>query len=487
MPELAFALLAIPFFIAIMDWRKGFTLCVITALLQDPLRKLTPGQPVYFVVFTGVVFAAAWIGALMSRVALSPNSIKGWREQIGTPFGLFVLLVLAQAVHSFVRFFNPIVTGIGLMSYLAAVPAVVLAYQFAIRRGLGGMQKWMWLYIVAALLALSSVYLEYAGVDWRVLGEVGEGVAITNLGADTKGNSGFFRGSEVAAWHVATTACFMSMLFVGKRFTVPRIIVSVALVVFLLSVGILTGRRKMLVEVAIFFSAYLCLVAWFQSGAARLAVGAAVAGAIGFMLIIGLVPPDPGDSLSSVDRTTDSADRYQTYTNRGQTVFEDIPDRFWNLGVKSVADVIEFYGWFGMGLGTGSQGAQHFTSEATSGSAEAGLGKITLELGVPGLALSGWLLIAFGRYVRRLLEVTTRSSQSHARFAYGLVAFLLANVAAFTVATQVYGDLFVLLLIGWTVGFLLAMPALALRAARPSPVPAKGTQRRVMSSPVRPI
>jgi len=59
-------------------------------------------------------------------------------------------------------------------------------------------------------------------------------------------------------------------------------------------------------------------------------------------------------------------------------------------------------------------------------------------------------------------------SPGHARFGYGLVAFLAANGAAFSVATQAFGDLFVLLTLGWTLGFLLALPVLAKRAMRSS-------------------
>jgi hypothetical protein len=47
--------------------------------------------------------------------------------------------------------------------------------------------------------------------------------------------------------------------------------------------------------------------------------------------------------------------------------------------------------------------------------------------------------------------------------AYGLIAFLVANAATFSIATQAYSDLFILLILGWCLGFLLAMPVLAAR------------------------
>jgi hypothetical protein len=44
------------------------------------------------------------------------------------------------------------------------------------------------------------------------------------------------------------------------------------------------------------------------------------------------------------------------------------------------------------------------------------------------------------------------------RLFYGLVAFLAANSALFLVAHQAFGDIFVLLVIGWFSGFIIAYP-----------------------------
>ncbi len=43
--------------IAILDWRKGIYACVIAALVQDPLRKLLPEEPVYLTVVAADVLA----------------------------------------------------------------------------------------------------------------------------------------------------------------------------------------------------------------------------------------------------------------------------------------------------------------------------------------------------------------------------------------------------------------------------------------------
>lgn len=465
MLEIAIALVFVCALLAASNWRQGLMLCVLMAILQDPLRKLTPNEPAYFVLLVGVVFAAAALGAALGRTRLMPNVIQGWKPQVGKPFTLYVVLVALQAVHSLARFGSPQISIIGLIGYLAPIPAVVFAYQFAVRKGLPGVRGWMWFYVAAAMASLSGVYLEYVGFNWQALGEVGEGIVLYDVGGILKVYSGFFRSSEIAAWHVAAISCFLFVLLIGRKLTLPRIVIVLALISLLVSLGMLTGRRKMLVEIVVFVSAYMFLVAWFQRRATRPAIMAAMAGVLGYVLVVGAMSPDQAVS-SARHLKLDPGEKFQHYTTRSSTVFGDVPQRFDELGVQPVMWAINEYGFFGAGLGTGSQGTQHVAASASinRGAAEGGLGKITMELGVPGLFVVAWLLRMFGRYIRKALEVTTKTSPQHARMAYGFVAFLIANTATFSVATQAFGDLFVLLMMGWSMGFVLAMPVLAAKS-----------------------
>jgi hypothetical protein len=463
MTQLTIAMLLLAGLLTMLDWRKGLMMCVLIGIAQDPLRKLAPGQPVYFVVLVGVVFGIAWIRAALVGVPLGPSVIQGWRQNLKVPFSLFVFLVLAQALHSFVRYDSALMAGIGLLVWLAPVPAVVLAYQFATRRGLLGVRRWMLLYILVALVSLSGVYFEYMGFQWRTLGEIGEGQILYDLGTVLKSYSGFFRASEIAAWHTAAIACFVFVLSVGKRATVMRVVFALGLIAVLVSLGILTGRRKMLIEITIFICTYLFLVAWLQRGMARLAMVVLAAGAIGYVAIVGFVAPDLVQNSYSKSMHMENAQRIEGYAARGQSVFVDLPKRVNELGIQPVMWAINSFGWLGAGLGTGSQGT-NAVAEAHNidrGPAEGGLGKLTTELGLPGLFMGVWLLFALGKHLRQQLYETARISPQHARMAYGLVSFLAANAATFSVATQAYSDLFILLILGWCTGFLLAMPVLA--------------------------
>jgi hypothetical protein len=465
MTQLTLVALMLAGLLTMLDWRKGLTMCCLIGIAQDPLRKLAPNQPVYYVVLVGAIFAIAWVRAALVRVRLSPASIHGWKQDLKLPFAFFIGLVLAQAVHSYARYGSAMMSGIGMLVWLAPIPAVVLAYQFATRRGVLGVRRWMLFYVVMAVISLSGVYFEYVGFNWTTLGEIGEGQIIYDVGTALKAYSGFYRASEIAAWHAAAIACFIFILSIGKRATFLRVLVALALIAMLVSLGILTGRRKMLVEITVFLAAYFFLVAWLQRGMARVAMVVLLIGAVGYVGIVGFIAPDLVQASYSKSQYVENARRIEGYAARGQSVFVDLPARVNNLGVQPVLWAMNNFGWLGAGLGTGSQGTNAIAEahNIDRGAAEGGLGKVTMELGLPGLIVVGWLLIALGKHVGRQLAETARLSQQHARVGFGLLAFLVANAATFSVATQAYSDLFVLLILGWCLGFLFAMPVLAAR------------------------
>ena len=448
-----------------LDWRKGLMMVILMGIAQDPLRKLAAGQSIVYVLLAAGLFGVTWARAGMARIPLGPSSIQGWRENFKVPFTVFTILVCLQAAQSLARYDSLLMPAIGMLVWLSPIPAVVFGYQFAVRRGLPAVKSLMVLYIVVALIALSGVYFEYAGFDWRTLGEIGEGQIIYDMGTTLKAHSGFFRASEIAAWHTATAACFIFLLSVGKRATLPRVVTAIVLICVIVTLGILTGRRKMLVEIAIFLSTYFFLVAWLQRGLARVGVVVLAAGVVCYIGIVGFISPD----LVAADYTksmhlSEKSSRLEGYTERGKSVIVDLPARVSKVGFSPVIDAIDTFGWLGAGLGTGSQGTNQIAEKYNldRGVAEGGLGKVAMELGVPGLIVIGWLMVAFGRHLREQLAIVTSLSVQHTRIAFGMLAFIVANIATFSVATQAYSDPFILLLLGLSVGFLLAMAPLSL-------------------------
>ena len=463
MMTISLALLALACLTAVFNWRAGMIICVIVALLQDPARKLVPGQPVVFVIYVGVVFVAAWLGAWLNRVSLSPSAIYGWKQNLHTPAIVFVGLLIAQSIHSVARWGNPIPPAIGTIFYIAPVLAVVFAHQCAVRFGTAGIRRLLWVYVGLSLPWMMGIVAEASGVSWAALGEVGKGQIIYSFGLNQKAKSGFYRAAEVAAWHIGMVSCSLFILLNGKKLSAFKSIAVAIAVVFLLYVGVVTGRRKMLVYVMVFGSVYLALFAWFLRGKARLAVFGIVACVIGYLALLG-VGPDPGESsFDKQDWTLASRDAGAAWQARAMTVFSDIPDRFQMMAYWPVEWAVREFGWMGGGLGAGAQGAQYFGGGMSKfgGAGEGGLGKITLDLGLPGIPIFFWILYAVCKQVWVRLDALARSSKPHATMAFGFMALMAANAATFAVATQVFGDIFVLLMLGWSLGFLLALPAVA--------------------------
>ena len=173
MIELAISLLAVPVFWALAQWRLGLLLCLVTAILQDPLRKLTPDQPVFFVAFVAVVFGGACLGALARGIPLTPNVLFKRYRLLAMPFSLLLLLIIVQAFNSYLRFDNLMIPLMGLLTYVLPFLSIVFAYQLVFRQGEFRIDQFMKWYIVCISLALTTVYLEYSGYDWPVLGQVG--------------------------------------------------------------------------------------------------------------------------------------------------------------------------------------------------------------------------------------------------------------------------------------------------------------------------
>lgn len=467
--ELAISLLLVPILWALAEWRLGLLLCLATAILQDPLRKLTPDQPVLFVVFVGIVFAAACIGAWARGISLGPKMlIKPYRE-LYAPLVLLSLLVIVQAFHSYLRFENLLIPLIGLLTYVLPLPAIVFAYQLVLREGDLRVTQFIKWYAVCMTLSLTTVYLEFSGYSWPILGQVGPSLLIFDktTGAIVPSISGLFRASEIAGWHAMSAACFVLMLTSLRRATLKRFLTAMIVVLFLIAVGLLTGRRKIVVQLAVFVCAYSLLWAIFEKRVGKLAIILLTTASMA--VYMGLAAEVEDDVLVQSYKTDID---YSLYVERTQRVFQDAPSRFLELGIAPVMWAYESFGLFGAGLGSGTQGTQHFGGGGQDmGAAEGGLGKITLELGVPGLFVMTWFGIAVFRCFWRIMRAASRHSLRIGRLSYGLCSLLVANVAGFSVATQAYSDLFLLLILGWTFGFLLAIPLLV----------GRGTQARQMA------
>jgi len=294
---------------------------------------------------------------------------------------------------------------------------------------------------------VSGVYLSWLGADWEILQSVGEPLVVYSLetGEPLELPSGFLRSPEVAAWHAASGACIVLMLGLSKG-RKDTGLVSVALVLFFVGAVMLTGRRKFLLEIAMFLPVLWWLLLRFRLATGRvlyLLFALAVAGAA---------------AMSTGITDSDTREAFQAPVVRGQDRTDEIIERIVNVTVGAVPHVIEVNGFLGSGAGSGSGGAQYYGGgdERVGLAAEGGLGKILAELGIPGIILFLWLGFRFSTHVWRTLALAAKGPPEAAQLIMGIAALLAANAAVFTNAHQVYSDPFILLLLGTSLGIILA-------------------------------
>jgi len=435
--------------ISLLRWRYTMVMVIVIGFSQDVFRKAIEGEPRIFVVMVGVVFAAGLFALLMEK---GPRALVkpylAWSNSLYLPLVAFYGVVFVQFFHSLLRYGNPISSLIGLISYVAPLIAVSIGYYSV--RTIDDIRGVMWVYFCLGLLLVISLYLSFQGLDWRIFKEVGAGLIIYDFGTILKSHAGIMRTGEMAAWHVATAACALVILFFSARGQVSYTLLVVALII-IVSAIFPTGRRKMFMMFSLFVMFYLILAAYFRRHlAGRFVVLSCGAGIVIYAAVLLLFPEAGNDSLNY-------------YVSRGTSVYGDATNRFVSLGIDPVRWAYNRVGWLGGGVGIATQGAGYYSDVNIAGGAgEGGLGKIMVELGLPGLFVTFWLAVSAARYLFRIIELSALPGLD-SRFlviTLGCVTFLAVNLLTFSVATQLYGDLFVLLILGTVVGLVLSMPRL---------------------------
>jgi hypothetical protein len=443
--------------ICLADWRKGIFLCIIIGFLQDPIRKIIPGEPLYITALIALFAFATFIGAKMRFITFNFKILHEMKGFIRKPLNIFMLLVFAQSFMAFLTIGNLTIAGIGMLAYLSPVPILLLGFYFV--RNKDDIFRVMKFYIFISILMSAGIYLSYMGFDWDMLGAVGTELYVYPVsGGAIRLHPGFFRSSEMAAWHAGASICLLFILFIAAKRETPFKWLSIPLAAYFLLALILAGRRKIIAELILFIFLYGFLLLYFRRGAMKLAA---------FTLVIGLLIAYLGGAYIIEDADSDLF----KYFERPKGIVEASIERLQIMTIGTLKYAVIRNGFFGSGAGAGSQGAQYFGggSQLVGYSAEGGLGKVLAELGVPGLMIFSWLLFALARYLKWILDETTRRDFLETLLIYGLVSFLIANAVVFVTAHQVFGDIFVLFVLSLIMGFVFGMQKIYMITEKKSP------------------
>jgi hypothetical protein len=431
------------------DWRIGVPTALYVGFSQESLRKIIPDQPVYLNLLIVVVIVLTFFSAItqLNRFSLSDTFQRN--KNLINLFHIFIVFIIIQATNAFLRTSSPIVSILGILVYLLPLLVITLTYYYF--RHPQNFEKLALIYVLINIVVACSIYLEWSNiVDWQILKPIGEALRITDSRISDGfliSHAGLMRTSEVAAWHMGSSICATFLLFLAGSYKKMNFMV-IPVIMLLFSAGLITGRRKFIVTVVTFLASYAILYLLSSiSVTKKMSIQPLII--LMILLLIGSV------SLNSILDT----DIFDAYTTRGTVSASDVQDRFSELGLGSLQWALNRGNWLGFGAGVVSQGSQHVSVEdfrMLAGAAEGGLGKIIIELGVPGLILCGVIVYMLTQYLWKTLISMHQADTRLGTLVNGILAFQIANFAVFTSAVQIYGDPFVMSIQGFCMGFVFA-------------------------------
>ncbi len=433
----AFMLLSVS--VTLVDWRRGWLLAILCGVLQDPARKLTPGTPVVMSISIVVIY---FVVIFASQSTLQQHGREFSRRFSGI-FGalLFFFLFLFLAAMNGLFTFGLDQWKAPAMSfflYCAPLPAVLIGYAFLQREEqLFGLFKF---YAVVTSIALIGTPMEYFNVPWRALGTVALSENIRFVtGFNIRMLSGFYRAPDIMGWHAAMlTAIGMTMTIRLRSFRSAWLWMLVTGWGFLNC--LISGRRKAIYMIAVFAAAFLWR--YFR----RLSTAQFASFGLVAVVMIFVVARVSQNQEASV------------YTQGAVTTQEEV----WSRLEGGLSGTVEQSGVMGAGLGTATQGVYHVLREnstTTLGWQEGGLGKLAIELGLPGLGAAALLGLTM---ILTMLKISGHpdvpgSSQLARAALFGIV---VANIVEFMVSAQAYSDPVLTLLTAFFVGCTFATAAL---------------------------
>lgn len=428
---------AVSAFLALSNWRLGVFCCIAVALLQDPIRKVTPGTPPFLTAAFIPIYAAMFAGLMASERTNPLGLLRRTLPRVETPLVLFTLALMASFAQSLST--HAATTGaaaLGLFSYLGAFPAVLLGYRY-LRRGFDELDSVLIWFVVLTTVMLIGVPLEAANFKFSEpwLGTIamqGEWRRWFGTREWVKMISGFYRSPEIMGWHAMFMTVVSLYLMLRRTGLAPLWMATAswgAYAVFM------CGRRKMYLMLLMFVATLI----WRSGGWRRSRLIAYCLVAITVIVPVVVLLVD--------DRYIDAA---QSGLNVAGTKATE-------KGLGGPIWLIPIVGPFGFGVGTKTQGAQHLGITGQVPSVEGGLEKVLVELGWVGLSFALLVALTVLRAAWNALRVTRKSGWDDTPV-NAIFALLAANAAAFLVAFQFMGDPFVVFMLGFLLGILLSAP-----------------------------
>lgn len=187
-------------FLLFINWQSSFLLITVCGFLQDPLRKIIPGEPVFLTTLAALCLTAVFVKLKFKRS--SPSLLSPFKNQqnIQSVVITYIFIVVIQAILGYLRYNNPIMLAIGLLSYLIPLPILWVAW-YANKKFLVVINQAK-IYVIFGIIVAFTIFLSYLGFNWKFIQPVGEAMLISSDYGPLLSHSGLMRSGEIATWHI---------------------------------------------------------------------------------------------------------------------------------------------------------------------------------------------------------------------------------------------------------------------------------------------
>jgi len=447
--------------LAITNWRYGWLAAVVCGILQDPVRKLTPGTPPALSMSIVAVYAVILFAAVAS---LQRNRVDFSKRfpNLYSLIALFLIILVFAAMNGLATFGIGLwqVPALSLLTYLIPIPAVLLGYSWLTSEE--QIVRFFTFYAIITSIAMIGTPLEYVRFSSPVLGVVAmPGDFIRHLpGIQIRILSGIYRAPDIMGWHAATlTAVGVTMAVRARVLTKAWPWILVVAWGFLNCM--ISGRRKAVYMVAVFVGVFL----WRYLRRIRTAQ-------VALILILGLV-------LGVVLNQIRSSEQSEVYARGAGTTRGELLQRL----EGGVVGTLQEGSYLGAGLGSATQGVRHISGRSQDfGWQEGGLAKLALELGLHGLIVAALLAWALVRMMLRITAVGDIPGTSQL-IRVALFALVVANISNFLASAQAYSDPVLTLMTAFFMGALFATATLDERLRESEQSAAGGARENAAASP----
>ncbi len=413
------ALIVFTGIVALTNWRLAILLCLAIDVIRDPVRKLSEDQPVWIT----VAGALPWLLVMLRAFSQEQSELKTILKRFplaSRVLGLFLIAIVPGFVISCVSYSSGYTLAvIGTASYLGPFVGLALGYLFIDDEST--ITRFLTLYVAINSVMMIGTVLEFAHVTFPGLGGIRVDWIRYRDGYIVDLISGFYRSPDVMGLHAAHIMMFG--LILASRSKPAIALMWLTGVLWGTACILLCGRRKMIAIPLVFLATYLVL-SLFYGSAKRVRTLTGVVIALVFVVAVLMF--------------SNTGLQWAEYGEYASTTLSEMPDRLNENVVGGIFESVKQSGILGAGLGTGTQGRYYVgvrTGKNARGWQEDGLGRLILEVGVPGFLLFLFAGINLVLSFRRALDLVPRES-SVRDLQLLLLGVVAGDLASFIVAHQ---------------------------------------------------